>query len=54
MAYKIVNKTQLDYDIKRLANAICKKAGSNQTLTFPDGMAETIRGWSVQNSTYDG
>jgi len=42
MAYKIVNKTQLDYDLERIASAIRSKGSTFNRLTFPDGMLNAI------------
>lgn len=42
MAYKIVNKTQLDYDLERIADAIRSKGSAFGRLTFPDGMINAI------------
>lgn len=39
---KVVNTTQLEADLTSVADAIRAKAGSSDSLAFPDGFAEAI------------
>ena len=41
--YKIVDAGQLDTDLTAVADAIRKRAGTSGKLSFPEGMAETVR-----------
>ena len=41
--YKAVDAGQLDADLTLVAEAIRKRAGTSETLAFPEGMAETVR-----------
>lgn len=43
MANKFVNKTQLDYDLKRIADALKAASNSSSNLTFPEGMCDCIQ-----------
>lgn len=40
--YKIVNATQLDSDLKNVADSIREKSGAIGSLTFPDGFKSTV------------
>lgn len=42
MANKLVNITQLEYDLSRIADAIRDKGIASGNLTFPDGMVNAI------------
>ena len=41
---KVVNTTQLEADLTSVANAIREKAGSTDSLAFPDGFVSAIGG----------
>ena len=40
--YKLVNADQLDADLKSLADRIRFKAGTSETLSFPEGFRQTV------------
>lgn len=40
--YRLVDATQLDRDLTTVADAIREKAGTNEPLAFPDGMAQAV------------
>lgn len=40
--YKVVNATQLDADIKSIANAIRTKGGTGEDLMFPNGFVDAV------------
>lgn len=42
--HKVVNTTQLESDLTSIANAIREKAGSTDSLAFPDGFVSAIGG----------
>lgn len=53
--YKLVNADQLDADLKSLADRIRFKAGTSETLSFPEGFRQTVddipAGVTVQRKT---
>ena len=53
MAQKLVNITQLEYDLSRIAQAIRDKLGfsDDYKLTFPDGMINAIRNCEIYTYT---